>query len=46
VLQRMVDGRTLGLAIRPLGAIHAAFYAVDNQDREVCARLLFNTQGA
>lgn len=46
VLQRMMDGRTLGLAIRPLGAISAAFYATDNQERELCARLLFNTQGA
>jgi hypothetical protein len=25
VLQRLVDGRTLGIAIQPLGAIHAAF---------------------
>jgi hypothetical protein len=25
VLQRLLDGKTLGLAIRPLGAIHAAF---------------------
>jgi hypothetical protein len=46
VLQRMIDGKTFGLAIRPLGAIHAAFYAVDNRERERCARLLFNTQRA
>ncbi len=31
VLQRLVDGRSLGLAIRPLGAITASFYAMDNE---------------
>ena len=31
VLQRMIDGTTLGLAIRPLGAVHASFYAAENQ---------------
>lgn len=45
VLQRMIDGKTLGLAIRPLGALHAAFYAMDNQDKRTCPRLLFNIQG-
>jgi hypothetical protein len=29
VLQRLVDGRTRGLAIRPLGALSAAFYGRD-----------------
>jgi hypothetical protein len=43
VLQRMIEGKTLGLAIRPLGAINAAFYALANQEGENCARLLFNT---
>jgi hypothetical protein len=32
VLQRLIDGKTLGLAIRPLGAVSASFYA--NPDRE------------
>jgi hypothetical protein len=27
VLQRMIDGKTLGIAIRPLGAVVASFYA-------------------
>jgi len=27
VLQRLIDGKTLGLAIRPLGAINASFHA-------------------
>jgi hypothetical protein len=29
VLQRLIDGKTLGIAIRPLGAINAAFYSED-----------------
>jgi hypothetical protein len=29
VLQRLIDGKTLGIAIRPLGAINAAFYCED-----------------
>ncbi|MFZ6030068.1 MAG: hypothetical protein ACOYYS_20320 [Chloroflexota bacterium] len=44
VLQRLLDGKTLGLAVRPLGAVHAAFYAMDNQDRRRSPRLLFNLQ--
>jgi hypothetical protein len=31
VLQRMLDGKTLGLAVRPLGAVYASFYARENQ---------------
>ncbi len=30
VLKRLVAGRTLGLALLPLGAIHASFYAREN----------------
>jgi hypothetical protein len=41
VLQRMIDGRTLGLAIRPQGSISASFIAVDGDGRPG-ARLLFN----
>jgi len=41
VLQRMIDGRTLGLAIRPLGSIAASFYAA-REDGRPGARLLFN----
>jgi hypothetical protein len=44
VLQRLLDGKTLGLALLPLGAIHAAFYAVENEGRKTGARLLFNTK--
>ena len=31
VLQRLLDGHTKGLLIRPLGALNASFYASDNQ---------------
>ena len=41
VLQRMIDGRTRGLAIRPLGSIVASFCA-EGEDGRPSARLLFN----
>jgi hypothetical protein len=42
VLQRLVDGKTLGIAIKPLGAIGAAFYAMEYDDGKNAARLRFN----
>ena len=42
VMQRLLDGKTLGLALLPLGAIHAAFYASGNDDGNAGGRLLFN----
>jgi hypothetical protein len=42
VLQRMIDGKTLGTAIAPLGAISAAFYAVEDDDGRHGAILRFN----
>lgn len=42
VLQRMVDGKSLGLAIRPLGAVTASFYAGRNPGGIVGARLHLN----
>jgi hypothetical protein len=42
VLQRMIDGKTLGLAIRPLGAVSASFYAVEYQKGKLGAKLHFN----
>ncbi len=42
VLQRMIDGRTLGLAIQPLGAINASFYAMENQGGKFSPALRFN----
>jgi len=42
VLQRMIDGKTLGLAIRPLGAVVASFYSMENINEKVIAKLHFN----
>ncbi len=42
VLQRLVGGATLGLCLRPLGAINASFFTIDNGGEATCARLLFN----
>jgi hypothetical protein len=39
VLQRLIDGKTLGLAIKPLGAVNASFYSKDVGDRERSPRL-------
>jgi hypothetical protein len=44
VLQRLIDGRTLGLAIKPLGAISASVYAMEDADPSARARLLLNTR--
>jgi len=41
VLQRMIDGKTFGLAIRPLGAVIASFYSLEN-NQDVMAKLHFN----
>lgn len=42
VLQRLIDGRTLGLAVRPLGSIAAAFYDGQYDDGRHAPRLLLN----
>jgi len=42
VLQRLIDGRTPGLALTPLGAINASFYAREEKDGAFAARLRFN----
>jgi hypothetical protein len=44
VLQRLVDGRTLGLAIRPLGAVVASFRAGPGDDGGGEPRLLFDVE--
>ena len=43
VLQRMIDGKTKGLLIRPLGAIDASFYASENK-MDVSPKLHFNIE--
>ena len=45
VLQRLVDGRALGLAVEPLGAIAATFYAMEHDGGRLAASLLFDTVG-
>ena len=43
VLQRLIDGRTLGLAIKPLGAVSASFYSKD-EDKRYSPRLYFDVE--
>jgi hypothetical protein len=42
VLQRMLDGKTLGIAIKPLGAITASFDSMENDAGRTSPRLLFS----
>jgi hypothetical protein len=42
VMQRLLDGTTKGLLIRPLGAINASFYASENEEGEMGPKLHFN----
>ncbi|MFZ0452627.1 MAG: hypothetical protein WAM24_02690 [Ignavibacteriaceae bacterium] len=42
VLQRMIDGKTKGLLIRPLGAVDASFYASENGNN--APKLHFNIE--
>ena len=44
VLQRLIDGKTLGIAIKPLGAIDASFYSMENENGENSAKLYFNLE--
>ena len=44
VMQRLLDGTTKGLLIRPLGAINASFYASENQEGEMAPKLHFNNK--
>jgi len=41
VLQRLIDGKTLGLSIKPLGAVSASFYSVEG-DGGRAAKLYFD----
>lgn len=42
VLQRLIDGKTLGIAIKPLGSINASIYSMEQDGGASAARLLFN----
>lgn len=43
VMQRLLNGTTKGLLIRPLGAINATFYALENEDAQLAPTLHFTT---
>ena len=45
VLQRLIDGKALGIALTPLGSIDASFYSREDRGGAAAARLLFNLQG-
>jgi hypothetical protein len=42
VLQRLIDGKTLGLAVKPLGAVHADFKSMENEGGQSAPRLHFD----
>jgi hypothetical protein len=44
VMQRLLDGRTKGLLIKPLGALIVSFYASENGPDNTAAKLYFNTR--
>jgi hypothetical protein len=44
VLQRLIDGKSRGLALTPLGSIEATFYAREAKGGAASARLLFDLQ--
>jgi hypothetical protein len=44
VLQRMVDGKTHGIALKSLGAIDASFYSMEDEAGKYSARLHFNLE--
>lgn len=42
VLQRLIDGKTKGIAILPLGAVQATFFATEYGNKAFAAQLHFN----
>jgi hypothetical protein len=44
VLQRMIDGKTQGIAIKALGALDASFYSMEDEQGKFSARLHFNLE--
>ena len=42
VMNRLVDGVTLGIALLPLGEIEASFYSVSEEDNKYHPKLDFN----
>ena len=46
VLQRMLDGKTTGIVIRPLGAVNASVYSMEYQGGKLAPRLYFSIQSS
>jgi hypothetical protein len=44
VMQRLIDGKTLGLAIKPLGAVHATFKSLEHQNGQQAPKLHFDLE--
>ena len=44
VLQRLIDGETLGLAIKPLGAVHATFKSMENKGGQYASKRYFDLE--
>lgn len=44
VLQRLIDGKTKGIAIKSLGAVNALFYSRNNSDARLSPRLYFDIE--
>ena len=44
VLQRLIEGKTLGIAIKPLGALNASFYSMEDEGGKASAQLYFNIE--
>ena len=44
VLHRMSDGKTTGIAIKPLGAVNTSFFGMENNNRDTQIKLHFNLQ--
>ena len=42
VMQRLIDGKTLGIAIKPLGAVNASFYSMENKNENLAPKIHFN----
>jgi hypothetical protein len=42
VLQRLIDGQTKGIAIRPLGAVNGSVYSIEHEDGKFAPRLYFS----
>jgi hypothetical protein len=43
VLQRLIDGKALGIVIKPLGAVNASFYSKD-ADKKLAPRLYLDVE--